>query len=91
MVSRSQQTNFPTGVAPLLDSPEDQCSLKFDDLGRANLLQSQFCSVFTREPEGEVPHIEPRSNKDIEGLFISEDMVHKQFEELLPDKSFGSD
>ena len=30
------------------------------DEEKADILQSQFCSVFTREPEGEIPQLEPR-------------------------------
>ena len=45
------------GVAPLLCNPG---TLRHSDEEKADILQSQFCSVFTREPEGEIPQLEPR-------------------------------
>ena len=44
-----------TGVAPLLLDVKDKKSLKFDDIEKANILQSQFTSVFVKEPGGEIP------------------------------------
>ena len=39
--------NTKTGVAPLLENVADKNSLRFDDKGKADLLQRQFLSVFT--------------------------------------------
>ena len=38
-----------SGVSPLLESENDGSSLKHDDYDKANILQKQFCSVFTKE------------------------------------------
>ena len=46
-----------TGVAPLLSDHKDSSSMKFDETEKANLLLNQFSSVFTREPEGEIPRL----------------------------------
>ena len=44
-----------TGISPLLENNKDKTSTKFNDLEKANILQKQFSSVFTRELEGEIP------------------------------------
>ena len=38
-----------SGVSPLLQDKDNPNSLKFDDGEKANILQDQFCSVFTKE------------------------------------------
>ena len=39
-----------TGVVPLLQDEKDETSTKCNDSGKANILQKQFVSVFTKEP-----------------------------------------
>ena len=41
------------GVYPLLESATDKTSLRIEDKDKAEILQKQFCRVFTKEPEGE--------------------------------------
>ena len=41
------------------------------------MLQSQFCSVFTREPEGDIPQLEPRVGQRLERLVITHECVLK--------------
>ena len=43
----------------------DKTSTKFNDLEKANILQKQFSSVFTREPEGEIPLVGNRTESSI--------------------------
>ena len=43
------------GVAPLLANLDDKTSLVFDDKEKANLLQDQFSSVFTKKPLQNIP------------------------------------
>ena len=43
------------GIAPLLQDPNDKSSMKFTDEEKANILQTQFSSVYTHEPEDEAP------------------------------------
>ena len=38
-----------TGVVPFLQDEKDKTSTKFDDKEKANILQKQFVSVFTKE------------------------------------------
>ena len=45
------------GVAPLLEDKNDKEATKFEDEKKANI-QKQCCSVFTREPEGEIPKLD---------------------------------
>ena len=43
-----------SGVAPLLGDPSAPSSIKHNDTDKAGeVLQHQFCRVFTREPEGD--------------------------------------
>ena len=42
-----------TGVAPLLQDEKDETSTNFDDKEKANILQKQFVSVFTKESNAE--------------------------------------
>ena len=50
-----------SGVAPLLGDPSDPSSIKHNDTDKAEVLQHQFCRVFTRESEGDIPIIELRT------------------------------
>ena len=43
------------GVASLLQDEKDETSSKFDDKEKVNILQKQFVSVFTKEPNTELP------------------------------------
>ena len=56
------------GVAPLLENPKDKNSIKFSDEEKANILQKQFASVFTREPDGDTPKLALRTSVDIGNL-----------------------
>ena len=47
-----------SGVSPLLWDKENPNSLKYDDGEKANILQDQFCSVFTKEQPGSTPSLE---------------------------------
>ena len=79
------------GVAPLLKDPKSKSSLQFDDHEKANILQRQFLSVFTKEPEGEIPRISKRCDKTILDIIVTEDMIRKLIEALNENKSIGPD
>ena len=64
-------------MAPLLENDHDKDSTRFDDREKANILQKQFASVFTHEPEGEIPRLEKRTDAHICDLLITEEMVQK--------------
>ena len=64
-----------SGVAPLLGDPSDLSSIKHNDTDKAEALQHQFCRVFTREPEGGIPVIEPRTAEKLAAVEVTPDMV----------------
>ena len=80
-----------TGVAPLRYHVTDKTSLRFNDKNKAKILQQQFCSVFTQEPEGEIPYFGTKTHQNIYHLYISEDMVRKEITEINIHKAFGPD
>ena len=73
-----------SGISPLLRDKKNPNSLKFDDKEKAEILQDQFCSVFTQEQDGELPAMEGRIEKTIADLIITADEVKKEI--LLLDK-----
>ncbi|XP_066913249.1 uncharacterized protein [Clytia hemisphaerica] len=64
---------------------------RHEDHEKANILQRQFCSVFTKEAVGELPAFEKRTDSSIGDIHISEEMVQNQLKELNHNKSFGPD
>ena len=79
-----------TSVSPLLDDTVPNSSLKFEDEEKANILQAQFSSVFTREPSGDLPDFEKRTEKSFY-LIITKEMVEKEILNLDPSKTSGPD
>ena len=86
-----QKLKTKDGVAPLLENTDNPDSMKYEDEEKANILQSQFSSVFTREPDGEIPTFAKRTNAIISSLKITELMVHDELLKLNPNKSCGPD
>ena len=66
---------YKSGVAPLLENNKDLESTRFDDKEKANILQKQFSSVFTREPDNDIPKLDKRTDPSITDLFVTEKMV----------------
>ena len=79
------------GIAPLLADVSDKDTLKFDDKEKADILQQQFSSVFTKEPAGALPEFHKRCMTNIHLRTISGDDVKKKLKCLNPDKSIGPD
>ena len=79
------------GIAPLLADVNKKDSLKFDDKEKADILQLQFSSVFTKEPVGALPEFQKRCEVKILFKKISADDVKKKLLRLNPDKSIGPD
>ena len=65
------------GVAPLQCNPDDPYTLRHSDEKKADILQSQLCSVFTHEPEGEIPQLEPRIGERLERFEFTHEWVLK--------------
>ena len=74
-----------SGVSPLLADKKDPNSLRFQDKEKADILQHQFCSVFTEE-RGETPMMNKRTTKSIHTLLISEEMVKNEIRILNVNK-----
>ena len=79
------------GVAPLLENIDDKNSLVFDDRKKADLLQKQFSSVYTREPLDDIPSIDERTRSKIGKVRITAKMVKKKLKALNTNKSCGPD
>ena len=80
-----------TGVCPLLQNIKDPNSLKFDDKDKAEILQDQFCSVFTKENGGEIPTMDKKTDKKLASLCIAAQLVRKEILSLNVNKSCGQD
>ena len=80
-----------SGVAPLLSDKTDKNSTKFDDKEKADILQEQFSSVFTCEPEGDVPQLTKRTDALLKDLKITAERVKVELVKLNPNKSCGPD
>ena len=74
-------------MAPLLQNIKDKESLVFDDKGKADILQKQFSSVFTNEPDARTPEMNPRTDVKIDPFEISEEMISKKIKDLKPGKN----
>ena len=83
--------NTKTGIAPLLENQTDQTSLRYDDKSKADLLQKQFLSVFTKESADDVPKLATRTISIISELLIMEKDVLTKLKCLNPYKSCGPD
>ena len=75
------------GVAPLLKDPKDPNSTKFTDKEKADILQEQFASVFTYEPDGNIPALYARTNKRLSNVVVTEKMVIDEISALDRNKS----
>jgi len=79
-----------SGISPLLLDPNDKSSLRFTDEDKADILQDQFCSVFTNEPAGSLPEFPSRTDTDV-AFDLTIDMIKKELKDLNPNKSLGPD
>ena len=57
----------------------------FGDEEKANIPQNQFSSVFTQEPDGEIPTLDRRTNTAIQNIDISEEVVRREILNLNAD------
>ena len=82
-----------SGIGELLTDPSNSDSIKTDnDTEKAQILANFFESVFTREPEGEVPVLPAKQVLfPMNNLEISPDDVQKILSKLKVDKSPGID
>ena len=72
-----------TGDKPMLTKTDDE---------KADVFLNYFGSVFTLEPDSEIPQFEDRHYKEIlENIDMTEDMVLKKFKKLKINESPGPD
>lgn len=76
-----------SGVAPLLADPKDPKSLCHDDKEKAEILQKQFVSVFTREPAGPTPRLPIQVHEGIATPHISRSDILKELSSINVSKS----
>ena len=57
---------------------------------KAEIIQQQFCCVFTKEPEGELAAFPSRTDKEVE-LNLSIETVRKRILSINVNKAIGSD
>ena len=75
----------------ILGYPSDISLIKHNDTNKAEILQHQLCRVFTREPEGDILILEPRTIEKLTAVHVTPDMVLKRLITLKVGKSYGPD
>lgn len=80
-----------SGVSALLQDSFDKMSVMFGDKEKADILQNQFTSVFTKEPEGDLPGFDTRTLTDIGPLEITAELVKQKINNLDVNKASGPD
>ena len=73
------KTNIPNFIAD--DGDGNKITLEKDS-DKAEALSNFFSSVFTREPEGDIPAPKTRCNKQINAPKINQDIVQKKLSQL---------
>ncbi|KAK3090353.1 hypothetical protein FSP39_011129 [Pinctada imbricata] len=81
------------GIGELHVDPSDPNSVKTDDdAEKADILANFFSGVFTKEPSGELPELEPRNiSIPWSEVNIEEDIIRKLLSNLNSEKSPGPD
>ena len=88
----NSKTKSTSGIAGLHANHLDVNSILVDNnKEKANILNTYFASVYTEEPNGEIPTIPTRSLVNQEGVIITENAVKKLLIELDVNKSPGPD
>ena len=80
-----------TSVVPLLRDEKDETSTKFDGKKKANIIQQQFVSVFTKEPNAEVPVLDKKTELNLPNIIITAEMARNEILKLNLNKSCGPD
>lgn len=80
-----------SGIAPLFENINDKSSIRFDNKEKADILQKQFTSVFTREPDTLLPEFQPRTVTRFPDVEITNDVIKKKLENLDVNKPCGPD
>ena len=78
-------------MAPLLHDEKDETSTKFDDKGKANILQKRLVIVFTKEQNAGVLVLDKNTEVNLPNVNITEEMVQNEILKLNVNKSCGPD
>ena len=65
--------------------------MKFTDEEKANILQQQFHSVFTREPDGDAPSLPSRTDCILDKILVTAKLVEEEIDKINVNKSCGPD
>ena len=85
------KTTLRSGISPLLKDRADKSSIVSKDVEKAEVLQTQFCSVFTHEGDEPLPEFPSRCDNKIDHIHIDESLVLKKLKALNVTKSAGPD
>ena len=85
------KTKTRAGIAPLLRDPDDKASLVSSDAEKSEVLQAQYCSVFTTEDNSDLPEFSTRCHSEVPRIVVTVEMVKKRLEKLDTSKSAGPD
>lgn len=86
-----KQLKTKEGIAPLLENPLDNDSLKYNDKEKADILQSQFLSVFNRNESIPIPKLAQRTKFNLKNIKVQADVVRRRLKLLNVNKSLGPD
>ena len=86
-----QKLKTRSGISPLRQDPNDPTTLKYSSKDKANILQNQFCSVFSNESLDDIPVFRPRTTESITKINISTETIVKNLKALNANKSVGPD
>ena len=78
-------------MGPLLQDQKDETSTKFDNKETTNILQKQFASVFTKEPNAEVAVLDKKTEVNLSNINIKEQIFWNEILKLNVNKSCGPD
>ena len=87
----NSKTKTKPGI-PNLEKPDNKDNLTSNEKEKAEVLLDYFSSVFTQEPEGEMPKIDPVDvDSPLEDIELTEEMIKKKLKNLKTTKSPGPD
>ena len=78
-------------MAPPSQDEKEETPGKFDDKEKGSILQKQFVSVFTKEPNDGVPFLDKKTEVNLPDINITEEIVRNEILKLNINKSCGSD
>ena len=78
-------------MTPPLQDEKDETSTKLDEKENSNIIQKQFFSIFTKEPNAEVPVLDKKTEVNLPNINITEEMIRNAILNLNVNKSWGPD